>query len=243
MIMLKKISYVILLLIAIILSAQSQKKINVLFLGNSLTYTNDLPELMKTVAACDSVEMTYRSICYPNYALIDHWNDGLAQKEIESGKYNFVIVQQGPSSQTEGRVYLLDYGLKFDSICDQHNVKLVSYMVWPAKARSNDFQGVFESYKLLADSAKGIFSPAGEAWLKVWEDNPEFKLYGEDNFHPHYNGSLLAAMVIYGSIIRKNNFNFISHTKMQSLGITVSDFNILKRAAQASLAKKKTKRT
>jgi hypothetical protein len=241
--MLKKISFVTLLLIALTLQAQSQKKINVLFLGNSLTYTNNLPELMKLVASCDSVEMTYRSICFPNYALIDHWNDGNAQKEIQSGKYNFVIVQQGPSSQSEGRVYLLDYGLKFDSLCDRHKSKLVSYMVWPAKARSIDFQGVFESYKLLADSTKGIFAPAGNAWLKVWEGNPEFKLYGEDNFHPHYNGSLLAAMVIYGSIMKGNSFTFISHSKIQNLGIAVPDFYILKRATQSSLTKKKTKKT
>jgi hypothetical protein len=241
--MYRKTSFVFLLLIALTVQAQSQKKINVLFLGNSLTYTNNLPELMKTVASCDSVEMTYRSICFPNYALIDHWNDGLAQKEIQSGKYNFVVVQQGPSSQMEGRIYLLDYGLKFDSICDRNRTKLVSYMVWPAKARSTDFRGVFESYKLLADSTKGIFSPAGEAWLKVWESNPEFKLYGEDNFHPHYNGSLLSAMVIYGSIMRKSSFNFISLPKIQNSGITVSDFNILKRAAQASLVKKKIKKS
>jgi hypothetical protein len=241
--MLEKISCVILLLIAFVLPTQSQKKINVLFLGNSLTYSNNLPELMKIIASCDSVDMTYNSICFPNYALIDHWNDGVAQQEIETGKYNFVVVQQGPSSQTEGRVYLLDYGLKIDSACDKHKAKLVSYMVWPAKARSGDFPGVFESYKLLADSTKGIFSPAGNAWLKVWESNPEFELYGADNFHPHYKGSLLAAMVIYGSIMRKSSFNFISLDKIQNSVITASDFNVLKRAAQASLAKKKVKKT
>jgi hypothetical protein len=238
----KETSFVFLLLTALTLQAQSQKKINVLFLGNSLTYSNNLPELTKIVASCDTVEMTYRSICFPNYALIDHWNDGHAQREIESGKYDFVIVQQGPSSQTEGRVYLLNYGLKFDSLCDRHNAKLVSYMVWPAKARANDFQGVFESYKLLADSAKGIFSPAGEAWLKVWESNPEFKLYGDDNFHPRYNGSLLSAMVIYGSIMKKDSFNFIHQSKAAKFGVTISDFDILKRGAQASLAKKQAKK-
>src|SRR5688572_18260251 len=194
--MLGKLSFTLLLLTGTCVQAQSQKKINVLFLGNSLTYFNNLPELMKQIAASDSVEMSYRSICFPNYALIDHWNDGNAQKEIQSGKYNFVIVQQGPSSQQEGRTYLVEWGLKFDSLCDKHRAKLVSYMVWPSKERSGDFGGVHDSYKLLADSAKAIFSPAGKAWQLVWEENPEFKLYSEDNFHPNYRGSLLAAMVI-----------------------------------------------
>ncbi len=219
--------------------AFSQKKINVLFLGNSLTYYNNLPELVKLIAACDSVEMTYRSISLPNYALVDHWDEGNAQKEIKSGTYNFVVVQQGPSSQTEGRTYLLDYGLKFDALCDQHNAKLASYMVWPAKARSFDFPGVLESYKLLADSVKGIFCPAGNAWLKVWENYPEFKLYGEDNFHPDYRGSLLAAMVIYGSIMKKNDLTFVDYGKIKGADLIKSDFKILVRAAQRTLVDQK----
>lgn len=120
-----------------------QEKINVLFLGNSLTYYNNLPELVKQLAEGDGVKMTYQSIALPNYALVDHWSDGKAQREIQSGKFNYVIIQQGPSSQQEGRTYLLEYGLKFDSLCDKHNAKLAVYMVWPAKARAGDFDGVY----------------------------------------------------------------------------------------------------
>ncbi|HEU5291483.1 MAG TPA: hypothetical protein VFU05_12625 [Cyclobacteriaceae bacterium] len=234
-----KISFIIVFLIASVTQAQHQKKVNILFLGNSLTYANNLPELVKQVAASDSVEMNYRSICFPNYALIDHWKDGNAQKEIESDKYNFVIVQQGPSSQEEGRAYLIEWGLKFDSLCDKHHSKLVSYMVWPSKERSLDFQGVYDSYKLLADSAKAIFSPAGQAWQVLWQENPEFKLYSEDNFHPNYRGSLLAALVIYGSVMKKKNFYNI---KISDSRLTDPDFNVLRQAAQKSLAGKEKER-
>lgn len=218
------------------ISVLAQKKINVLFVGNSLTYSNNLPELVKRIAACDSVELTYRSISLPNYALVDHWNDGAAQQEIKTGKYNFVVVQQGPSSQTEGRTYLLDYGLKFDALCDQYRTKLVSYMVWPSKARSFDFRGVFESYKLLADSANGIFCPAGKAWLNVWDYDPEFTLYSADDFHPEYRGSLLAAFMIYGSIMKKKNLAFADYTKLKSKTLSKEDFRIIVRSAQYTLA-------
>jgi len=237
--MYRRIIFLTLFCLVIAIQVHCQKKINVLFLGNSLTYSNNLPELVKKVAACDSVEITYQSISFPNYALVDHWDDGNAQQEIKSGKYNFVIVQQGPSSQTEGRTYLLDYGLKFDSICDQNNAKIVSYMVWPSKARSEDFPGVFESYKLLAEAAHGIFCPAGNAWLQVWASNPNFKLYDEDNFHPSYRGSLLAAMVIYGSIMQKQNLTFVQYEKLKTPQLTKPDFKILVRAAQRVLTHKK----
>lgn len=235
---------IIILLFACLVSVPvyAQKKINVLFLGNSLTYYNNLPELVKQIAACDSVDMSYRSISLPNYALVDHWNDGKAQQEIKSGKYNYVVVQQGPSSQLEGRTYLLEYGLKFDELCDQNNARMVVYMVWPAKARASDFSGVFNSYKLLADSAKAIFCPAGKGWLKVWENYPDFTLYSEDDFHPEYRGSLLAALMLYGSIMKKNNLAFADYYKLKGNTLVKEDYKILVRTAQQTLAERKSKK-
>jgi hypothetical protein len=217
------------------LTSFSQKKVNVLFVGNSLTYFNDLPEIVKRIAACDSVQLSYKSVSRPAYAFGDHWQDGVAQKEIKTGNYHFVILQQGPSSQPDGRAHLLEYGLKFDALCDQNKTVLASYMVWPAKARSFDFPGCQESYRLLADTTNGIFCPAGTAWLDVWKYHPEFTLYGEDDFHPAYNGSLLAAMVIYGSIMKKSDLSRLTYDQLKGEGLTKGDFKILVRAAQRIL--------
>lgn len=225
--------------LASLTEACSQKKINVLFLGNSLTYYNNLPELVKLIAASDGIEMTYHSISLPNYALVDHWNDGKAQREIQSGKFNYVFVQQGPSSQQEGRAYLLDYGLKFDSLCDKNNAMLAVYMVWPTKARAFDFDGVYASYSQLATSANALFCPAGEAWRQVWKSNPEFSLYGPDNFHPGYKGSVLAALVLYGSIMKTNSFEFVKLSQFDTKNLSKPELNLLIRAAEQTLAAKK----
>lgn len=229
-----------LLFCLILAESVGQKKISVLFIGNSLTYANNLPELLEKIGDCEGVKVQHHTIALPNYALVDHWNDGLAQKEIKTGRYDFVVVQQGPSSQAEGRMLLLDYGLKFSSLCDQHHAKLVSYMVWPAKPRSFDFQGVHESYKLMADSAKAIFCPAGKAWLTVWKDNPDFTLYSGDNFHPHYNGSLLAALVMYGSLTRKEDLGFVQLDKLKSENLSQANLTILIKAAEKTLAENKS---
>ena len=75
------------------------KNVSVLFIGNSLTYTNDLPKLVKNAAKAKGINLTITVIAYPNYAIIDHWNDGNVQKEISKNHYDFVLLQQGPSSQ------------------------------------------------------------------------------------------------------------------------------------------------
>src|SRR5689334_21934319 len=48
--------------------------LRVLFLGNSLTYVNNVPHLVQAMAAAGGVTLTPCSRCYPNYNLDDHWN-------------------------------------------------------------------------------------------------------------------------------------------------------------------------
>ena len=215
-------------------SAFSQK-VTVLFVGNSLTYSNNLPELVKQIAKCDRVELTYRTLAFPNYALEDHLNGGQVTSEIKSRVYDFVIVQQGPSSQEEGRSMLLRDGLKFHKLCAENKTKLAFFTVWPAKERFGDFQRVIETYKLAADSTRGIFCPAGNAWLNAWEINSDLPLYSLDNFHPSYQGSLLAALVIYGSIKKRANLNFANYNVLSN-NTPRADFKTLIQAAQQALS-------
>jgi hypothetical protein len=224
-----------LVLIITSLAAFGQRKVSALFIGNSLTYFNDLPSLVKTIASCDNVIMNCRTLALPDYALEDHWNDGDALQAIKTRKYSFVVMQQGPSSQQEGRELLLDYSSRFAKVCKQNNTMPCLFMVWPSKARSFDFDGVYKSYKLAADSVNGILCPAGEAWRNLWSVNPEFNLYGKDNFHPNYNGSLLAALVIYASIMKKDNIDFVRYEKVKGNELSKSEFEMLLQAANRVL--------
>lgn len=83
---------------------------NILFIGNSLTYTNNLPKLVKKHADLNGIKINAKMIAFPNYAIEDHWNEGKVQKLISSKKFNYVIIQQGPSSQNDGRKMLIEYG-------------------------------------------------------------------------------------------------------------------------------------
>src|SRR4051794_837189 len=71
----------------------------ILFIGNSLTAFNDMPSMVVELAnkAKWSPGLTADVWARPDYALIDHWNDGLVQKVIADGHYDVVVMQQGPS--------------------------------------------------------------------------------------------------------------------------------------------------
>ncbi len=216
--------------------ALSQKKSSVLFVGNSLTYFNNLPEIVRKVAAADGVKLTVESIAYPDYALLDHLAEGKVQKKLESGKFDFLVVQQGPSSQVDGKEWLLKAGFILSPLCKRYGIELIFYMVWPAKSRMQDFPAVYRHYKLAADTTQSVFSPAGQAWLEAWRHSPDLALYGVDNFHPSYNGSLLAAMVVYGSIVQKQKLSSVPYKAFSVENVPRPAFDAMVKAAETALA-------
>ena len=174
----------------------SKTDINILFIGNSLTYTNKLPQLVKKDAKLKGIKINTKMIAFPNYAIEDHWLDGKVQKLILSKKYDFVIIQQGPSSQNEGRNMLIEYGKKYSSICKLNNTKLCYFMVWPSLNNYHTFDGVIKNHKDAASINNSILLPVGEVWKDYFDRTDDFQYYSSDGFHPSLEGSKIAAKVI-----------------------------------------------
>ena len=179
-----------------------QKKVNVLFVGNSLTYYNNLPKLVSRIAACDSIEMTFQVLAYPNYALEDHLNEGSVITQIKTGNYDFVVVQQGPSSQAEGRVLLFEYGEKIQALCQKHKTKLAIFMVWPARSNYKTFDGVIRNHTEIAAKTNALLCPVGKVWKEHFDATSDFSYYGPDQFHPSLAGSQVAAEIIYTTLVK-----------------------------------------
>ena len=60
--------------------------LSILFIGNSLTYTNDLPGMVQRLVAAASGETpTVESVAFGDYSLEDHWNQGDALRRSPRG--------------------------------------------------------------------------------------------------------------------------------------------------------------
>lgn len=169
----------------------------ILFIGNSLTYVNDLPGMLQSLLDQEEAgDVIVVSEASPNFGLPDHWVLGDARDRIRAGGWEVVILQQGPSA-TEGRPYLLEYAELFAEEIRAVGARPALYMVWPSSQRLFDFDGVFDSYATAAANVDGLFFPAGEAWRIAWEEDSDLPLYGSDGFHPSVYGTYVAALVMY----------------------------------------------
>jgi hypothetical protein len=198
-------------------AAPPEPAVRILFIGNSLTYFNDLPGIVAAlVVAAGKPAPVCKSVVQGGYSLEDHWIKGDALKAIEAGRWDFVVLQQGPSSSDDGRDVLRQYSRRFLPAIRKAGATAALYMVWPSATDPRLFGAVSDTYRLAAKDVGGVFVPAGEAWRIARRTAPEVTLYTTDGFHPTAAGSYLAALVFVGELFGASPEGLPSTLRLES---------------------------
>ena len=175
----------------------------VLFIGNSLTYANQLPLIVEALAKASGDRLETSSVTFGGFNLEDQWNQGSALRELDKGGWTVVVLQQGPSSLPENRADLRLWTKRWAERIRKAEARPALYMVWPDKTRLGFFDAVSQAYTLAAADVRGMLFPAGEAWRAAWRRDANAPLYGPDDFHPSAAGSYAAALSIYGMLFQR----------------------------------------
>ena len=210
----------------------------VLFVGNSLTYANELPEMVRALALASGKTLRIGVVANPDWSLEDHWNGGDARSVIRRG-WDVVVLQQGPSSLPESRALLIDYTRRFAGEIRAAGATPALYAVWPSQSRLGDFDRASESYRLAAQDVDGMLFPAGEAWRAGWREDPGLPLYAADGLHPSVAGTYAAALVIYARLLDRSPVGSPTEFNLRNgvlVHIDPAHAQVLQRAAEAALA-------
>jgi hypothetical protein len=181
------------------LSARAEPALRILFIGNSLTYTNDLPSMVGRIAAADGRYVSTATIALPNYSLEDHLGTADVRAALRQ-RWDIVVLQQGPSSLDESRVQLIRDVKAFAGMI-RPPTRIAVLMVWPGRDYWRSLDRVAESHRLAADAVSATLIPAGTAMQAALARDPTLALFGADGFHPDVIGSYLAALVTYRALI------------------------------------------
>lgn len=210
-------------------------RLRVLFIGNSLTYVNDLPSTIKAVAeASGRGRLEYKVVALPDYGLEEHWNQGDARRLLAEGGWDVVVLQQGPSASEQGRATLLKYARLFSKEIARVGARPAFYMVWPARGRLGDFDRSNESYAMAARENMALLIPVGEAWREAWRRDASLRLYAPDDFHPSPAGSYLAALVFCAELFGRSTRTGLDARTLAALGLTSQQAETLRAAADAA---------
>lgn len=203
----------------------SQLKKKVLFLGNSYTYVNNLPQLVSDIALSKSDTVVYDQSTPGGFTFQNHCLSAVTWSKIKSQKWDAVILQaqsQEPSldpTQVKSQTYPYAKQL-IDSIRKNNPcTEVLFYMTWGRKNGDISNCGIYppvctyygmqarlrESYMMFKDSFMASVAPVGVAWKTYRINYPSIDLYDPDESHPNLWGSYLAASTIYSSLFQKTS--------------------------------------
>lgn len=179
-----------------------ERPLRVLFVGNSYTYVNDLPWVVAIVAAARGIDVEVGMLAEPNFALEDHIRTGAYDRKLAEG-WDWVVLQQGPSSLPENRENLRFWSVRAATSARERGTRVVLFSAWPARGNAFTWLDAEESYQLAARAAGGCIAPVAAAWRHARAANPQVDLYSPDDLHASVDGTLLAAHVMVRAFIQQ----------------------------------------
>lgn len=198
----------------------AQDTSDVLFIGNSYTYYNNLPQMVANMATSFGDHINYDSNTPGGATLSNHAGNAMTYTKINSNVWDYVVLQAQsqepsfPDSQVDTQT--IPYAIQIaDSVYD-HNfcTDVMMFMTWgrengdPQWVPISTYDGMQSrlrsAYMRMADSVQGSVSPVGVAWKHIRDNHPTIQLYAGDGSHPSMEGSYLAACTFYASIFRKS---------------------------------------
>jgi hypothetical protein len=220
------------LLLFIQLVKAQDEPIRVLFLGNSYTAYNNLPQLIDDCAASAGFDMETGANTPGGTTFLAHSQNTTSLSLIQQGNWDFVVLQEQsqipsfPISQVESECFPFAAALNEEILEFNECAETVFYMTW---GRENGdaqncpnwppvctYEGMddllSERYMTMAADNEAIVSPVGELWRVIRTNHPEIDLYDSDGSHPSAVGSYAAAVAFFTTIFRADpttiTFNF-----------------------------------
>lgn len=215
--------FVELFAIAVLLSspAHGQDSYSALFIGNSYTASNNLPQLVRDVALSAGDTLVFDSNTPGGFRLIDHTANTTTQNKIMQGNWDFVILQgQSQEPITQSGVFESGAG-GLRSLVKEHNpcAMLMPYMTWGRENGDTTdncfffpvmctYEGMdttlMHRYLDVTDILSGEVAPVSVVWRYLRQNYPSIDLYTADGSHPSLAGSYAAACTFYTSIFKKD---------------------------------------
>jgi len=200
----------------------AQDTTKILFIGNSHTFVNDLPETFFQFAKRAGKIVFVDSYTMGGATLQMHFENATTIQKIHERQWDYVVLQeqsQIPSFIPERDTMFYPFAIALDSIIHSNWLctQTLFFMTW---AHKNGDLGILQNggidtfeemqhrlrsgYLTIADSLSAGVVPCGWAWREVIQNNPIIELYSPDNYHPNENGTYLAVCAFYASIFRES---------------------------------------
>lgn len=188
----------------------SRPEKQVLFIGNSHTFTNDMPWMVRKIADAHDAPYKYAIHMHapPATQFIDHWKNARIHRLLER-KWDYIVLQGGSNeTMLDGnRTHFHAYGNHLLGKIWQMGVRPILFVTWQyapdypfviehPELRNSMYSLIQTHYGQLAARNNAVMVNVGKAWAHVLRYRSDIALYTDGN-HATIHGSYLAALMFY----------------------------------------------
>ncbi|MGH2921772.1 MAG: hypothetical protein ACRDKU_06900 [Gaiellaceae bacterium] len=165
--------------------------LRVLFVGNSLTYYNSMPEMVQELAAADPEAEPIFAVWYtrPGWSLRGASADDRLASLLRDVRWNAVVLQEHSVVASERPEESEPFAKKLHQRIGARGARTVLFVTWWYRHHSD-----------LASRLSVRVAPFAPAWDEALRRRPDLDLMGPDGRHPNRAGSYLAACVFYATL-------------------------------------------
>ena len=180
----------------------------ILFIGNSHTYMNDMPELvrqmmeMTTGEPCETFMLAYSGRSLKWHMEQEYFSERF---NILHGGFDYCVIQEQAHPMTSEED-TEKYAGRIIELCRTAHTVPVIFETWAEKKKPENQAEMNRRYRKIAEKYDLLLAPVGEVWEKAGaalRDISGADLYFRDGQHASPIGDYLAALVIVKTITGK----------------------------------------
>lgn len=188
----------------------------ILFVGNSHTFTNDLPGMFSRLAemgghTVDVYDVTAGWYTLKQFSDPEDEYGAVVSAALQDQKWDFVVLQENTNAAlpANAKTEMLPPAHKLDEMIRASGGQTVLLMTWSPEEGVGAFpreivQSVLsDSYQAAAEELDALLIPGGDVFVEALKTDPELKLWGDDGQHPSPEGTYLAACTAYALIFQE----------------------------------------
>lgn len=196
-----------------------EKPTAILFIGNSYTYRNDMPEIFLEIAKSKGKHVVVEHCTQGKATLhIQSKRDELYEK-INSRKWDYIIIQASSRDLIRDSVIIYSKTIPalkkiFSAIKNSNpTAKKLFFMTWGYRNGFKPYDDIDSYAAMTRKVKKGYLNlkkmfgigvvPIGMAWYNVRQKHKDLILYVKDGAHPSLKGSYLTACCFYAGIFKE----------------------------------------
>lgn len=188
----------------------------ILFIGNSYTFTNDLPGSLVKLAEAGGKRIETGMVATGGWSLSDHLKSADSLAQINASKWNYIVLQEQstiPASTSARETQMYPAARELAGKINATGAKTILFITWAHRdgwpenkmpTYESMQRAINSGYFTLGKQLQVSMAPVGYAWLKLHQQNPQLNLWQEDGSHPNETGTYLATCIFYTTLFQKS---------------------------------------